>query len=137
MRRFAIGCAPFLAVLVASFLAGAPAYAGEGFDACAAAFPGDDVERAPKRANPTPSTTADSVALCYHQSGTPFFALDYSVKRLTANWVAHKLENSFGDNGCRSVARGGTSWTTVRAGIIRPPHQHVVLAEAEWRDLGP
>ena len=27
------------------------------------------------------------------------------MKRLTANWVAHKLENSFGDNGCRTVAR--------------------------------
>ena len=106
MRRFAIGCAPFLAVafLVVVF-AGASAYAGEGFEACAAAFAGDDVARAPKRTNPTPATTADSVPLCYHQSGTAFFALDYSVKRLTANWVAHKLENSFGDNGCRSVAR--------------------------------
>ena len=99
MRRFAAGRAPLtvVAILVAVFLAGAPASAGEGFDACAAAFPGDDVERAPKRTNPTPATTADSVPLCYHQSGTAFLALDYSVKRLTANWVAHKLENSFGD----------------------------------------
>ena len=105
MRRFAAGRAPFAAILITVFLAGAPAYAGEGFDACAAAFAGDDVDRAPKRTNPSAATTADSVALCYHQSGTAFFALDYSVKRLTANWVAHKLENSFGDNGCRSRAR--------------------------------
>ena len=112
MRRFAVGCAPFLAeaILVAGILAGTPPYAGEGFDACAGAFPGDAVDGAPKRTNPTPATTADSVPLCYHQSGTPFFALDYSVKRLTANWVAHKLENSFGDNGCRSVARDDITW---------------------------
>ena len=87
MRRFAIGCAPFLAILVVLLLASEPDRAGESFDACAAAFPSDEVERAPKRTNPTVATMADSVTLCYHQSGTTFFALDYSVKRLTANWV--------------------------------------------------
>jgi TPP-dependent pyruvate/acetoin dehydrogenase alpha subunit len=53
-------------------------------------FAGDAVHRAPKRTKPTAATTADSV-LCYHRSGTAFFALDYTVKRLTAKWVAHKL----------------------------------------------
>ena len=71
MTRFAVGRTPFVAaILGAIFLAGAPAYAGEGFDACAGAFPGDAVDRAPKRTNPTAATTADSVPLCYHQSGT-------------------------------------------------------------------
>jgi hypothetical protein len=54
MRRFAIGRAPFLAVaiVVSILVAAAPAYAAEGFDACAAAFPGDAVDRAPTRTNP-------------------------------------------------------------------------------------
>ena len=58
MRRFAIGCAPFLAILVVLLLASEPDRAGESFDACAAAFPSDEVERAPKRTNPTVATMA-------------------------------------------------------------------------------
>jgi DNA/RNA endonuclease G (NUC1) len=102
MRRAHLSVILVVAVLCAL---GGRAGAGEGFDNCAAAFPGDSLAQAPKRTHPTAATTADSVSLCYHQSGTTFFALDYSVKRLNANWVAHKLENSFGDDGCRSIVR--------------------------------
>lgn len=107
MRRLPVRHRALLAVLIvtAVFLAVVPVDAGEGFDACAAAFAGDDVERAPKRTKATATTKADSVPLCYHQAGTKFFAVDYSVKRLTANWVAHRLENSVGENGCISAPR--------------------------------
>ena len=102
--RLAVAAAALgLAALL--ILTDVPSIASEGFGSCAASFPGDTVAGAPRRTNPTAATTADSVSLCYHQSGTAFFALDYSIKRLTANWVAHKLENSFGENGCGSVPR--------------------------------
>jgi hypothetical protein len=68
--------------LAAVLLAVVAVYAGEGFDNCAASFHGDDVQRAPKRTNPTAASQADSVPLCYHQGGTTFFAVDYSPKRL-------------------------------------------------------
>lgn len=94
-----------LVIAVIAFTASANVEAGPGFDACAAAFPGGDIDRAPKRTKPTAATKADSVPICYHHGPTTFFAVDYSPKRLTAHWVAYRLEDSFGDNGCTSGPR--------------------------------
>jgi DNA/RNA endonuclease G (NUC1) len=87
-------------------LPGAPstAVAAAGFERCPDAFPADDVQRAPQRLGPAAST-ADSVALCYRAGDTTFFAVDYDTRRLTANWVAHRLEDSFGEDGCKSAPR--------------------------------
>lgn len=79
--------------------------AEEGLAGCAEAFPGNDVTEAPHRINPTATTQAEFVQLCYRLGGSVFFAVGYNTKRLMPDWVAHQLENSFGTDGCGSIPR--------------------------------
>lgn len=92
-------------VVLALVIGSADVRAEEGLAGCAAAFSGDDVAEAPHRINPTAATQAESVPLCYRLGGNVFFAVGYNTKRLMPDWVAHKLEDSFGTDGCGSIPR--------------------------------
>jgi hypothetical protein len=82
----------------------ASAHAEEGFAKCAQAFAADDVQMAPQRTRfLSGEGPGDFVPLCYRLGENAFFAVEYSTKRLMADWVAHRLENRFGTDGCGSI----------------------------------
>jgi DNA/RNA endonuclease G (NUC1) len=61
---------------------------------------------APQRTRfPSGEGPGDFVPLCYRLGENVFFAVEYSTKRLMADWVAHRLENRFGTDGCGSIPR--------------------------------
>jgi DNA/RNA endonuclease G (NUC1) len=90
-------------LMLGLLLSPVPLQAEEGLASCASAFVNDDVDAAPKRIQSTASTMADTTHLCYRLGDKVFFALEYSSRRLTANWVAHRLEDTFGERGCGSI----------------------------------
>ncbi len=77
-----------------------------GLGNCSGLFPGNDLSLAPTRIGSLSSEPAmGNFQLCYRTGTTPFFALEYNPGRLTADWVAYKIENSFGETMCGSRPR--------------------------------
>ena len=71
MKRPAVRRGAVLATLLFAFVSfvAVRSDAADGFVSGAASFPGDDVERAPKRTHPPGPSEPDMVPLCYHQEG--------------------------------------------------------------------
>jgi len=80
--------------------------AGASRSDCADQFIGDDVSNAPTMYSSAPDEPYRSNRHhCYRADGNTLFALEYWAKNHTPRWVAYKLSNKFGVDGCVSRPR--------------------------------
>jgi DNA/RNA endonuclease G (NUC1) len=74
-----------------------------GFSNCASMFPGDALSGVPKPARTR--VPANNLELCYRTGNQAFFAVAYNETRRLADWVAYRVQNTFGADKCGSVPR--------------------------------
>jgi hypothetical protein len=97
-----------LVVLTVTLLSLAPfgSVAEQGLANCTAQFPGDALSNAPTLRNTPPDApAAGNLHLCRRSGDISFFAFEYDPQRYAPVWVAYRISDTFGENGCASMAR--------------------------------
>jgi hypothetical protein len=101
--------------IVLAGLTGATSAADVGLENCLAAFPGSVSENAPRHEGAAAGEPANgNVQLCYRSNDTAFFAMEYDPEALAADWVAYRLEDTFGEPKCEACPGDSCSATSRR-----------------------